>query len=130
CGSFIAPQRVEITPQFPAAVTTSTLRAIAYRIASSSVDWAELEPSEMLMIRAPWSVAQMMLEATSERRPEPWQSRALIGRILTPNATPATPTPLLPFAPMRPATCVPCPLSSIVEPAGQVGSGEVTNVVP
>src|SRR4029077_16798213 len=45
---FSGPQRVEAMPQWPAAVTTSTLCATAYRIESSSVASAELEPSEML----------------------------------------------------------------------------------
>ena len=45
--------------------------------------------------------------------PYPSASKNLQGISLTFQLTPTTPTPLLPTAPMVPATCVPWPLSSI-----------------
>ncbi len=60
----------------------------------------------------------------------PWQSRAFTGRMRTPKAAPAMPWPLFPFAPMIPATCVPCPLSSNVVPGLQPDDGDETKVAP
>src|SRR2546430_16699871 len=48
----------------------------------------------------------------------PVLSADLIGRILEPQEIPAMPAPLLPMAAAIPATCVPWPLSSSVEPPG------------
>jgi hypothetical protein len=45
--------------------------------------------------------------------PFPLASWDLQGRMRTVQLIPVTPTPLLPTAPMMPATCVPCPKSSI-----------------
>ena len=47
------------------------------------------------------------------RVPKPSASNILHGMSRTFQLTPTTPTPLLPTAPMMPATCVPWALSSI-----------------
>src|SRR6266567_4701475 len=52
-------QRSLLVPQFPAALTTRTLREVAYVTAARSAPLSNGDPSEMFTIFAPWSAAQM-----------------------------------------------------------------------
>src|SRR3972149_2969008 len=67
--------------------------------------------------------------ATSEEVPVPVESSTFTDSSVTPQATPATPSPLLLRAPIIPATIVPWPWSSLGSGLGgaspKVGSPEV-----
>ncbi|MNF12657.1 hypothetical protein D3C80_2142260 [compost metagenome] len=61
-------------------------------------------PRLMLMIWAPLSVAHWMPSMIEPRSPPPFSPSTLMGMILAPGATPATPWRLLVTAAMTPAT--------------------------
>jgi hypothetical protein len=60
-------------------------------------------PRERLTTFAPRLTAYVIPAATDAEVPDPDELRTLTGRSLTVQATPATPLPLLPFAPTVPA---------------------------
>src|SRR5438105_11293679 len=76
-------------------------------------------PRLRLTTDAPWSTTQRMPAPTSPSLPEPsvFTTRATTRRAS--GAIDATPMPLLVIAAMIPATCVPCPLESVVPPGWQ-----------
>ena len=65
------------------------------------------------MTRAPWSVAQMIPEATLAVVPVPSAPRTLTGMSEQRQQYEATPIELLLAAAATPAAHVPCPLSSV-----------------
>src|SRR5437763_6935299 len=79
-------------------------------------------PRLRLTTWAPWSTTHMMPACTSASAPAPLASSALATMSFAPGATPAMPLPLSFTAAMRPATWVPCPLSSCPDPVHRDGS--------
>src|SRR5919198_6501725 len=100
-------------PSFPAAATNKELSWSATLIASASACEYEPPAHELFITSAPFCAAYSTALTASAVVPEPCALRNLTGMIRTFQFTPATPTPLLPAAPIVPATCVPWPWSSI-----------------
>src|ERR1035438_4039338 len=69
-------------------------------------------PKLPFRIWAPLASAKSRQMISPEVDPMPFELRNLSGMSCTDHATPLPSTPLLPTAPMMPATCVPWPLSS------------------
>ena len=96
------------TPEFPAELITTPPLFLKY---CAAVCVVELDCVAKLMFAtfAPWSAAQLSPLASALHVAYPVESATRMGMILAPQAIPATPMPLLPMAPITPATLVPWP---------------------
>src|SRR5919198_5699255 len=103
--------------ELPDAIAYVMPSAIELRTAVSRVALLPEAPRLMLATAGPlvWLlVAQSMPDATPVSVPEPWQLSTLTATSLTPLATPYE------LPPTVPATCVPCPLQSVLLPSPAV----------
>ena len=104
---------------FPAAATTTTPRARALSIAASmtALGCSFGAPRLRLTTRAPRATAQRIASATVSsvmtRLPSRSNQETFTGMTTTAGAAPLTPRALPAVAAMMPATCVPCPCSSL-----------------
>ena len=92
-------------PSLPAATTNSVFGWVV--IASDMACDDTGPPSDALTTLAPLAAAYVNASAMLALLPEPTALSARTGMIDACQATPATPTPLLPRAAIVPATCVP-----------------------
>jgi hypothetical protein len=97
----------------PAAATNSSPFASVSPIVSRSACETSPPPHELFRIGTPFARAYRIALIASSVVPEPSAPKNFSGMIRELHVTPATPRALLPVAATVPATCVPCPLSSV-----------------